>query len=123
MLQKIIISNIKIFTNHGCMVEEGKIGSEYTVDLEVHADMLKSAQSDDLVDTVDYVHLNQIIQSEMAVRAKLLETVAQRILNRIGEELKRVEFAEVCISKINPPMGGNVEKVSVIFNRNYSKSQ
>lgn len=119
MLQKIIIKNIQIFSNHGCMLEESKIGSEYIVDLEIHADLAKSAISDNLEDTVDYVHLNQIVHSEMAIRAKLLETVAQNILNRIGEELKEVAFAEVSISKINPPMGGNVERVSVIFNQKY----
>lgn len=118
-LQKIIIENIHIHTNHGCMVEEGKIGSEYLVDIEAHADMLKSAQSDDLYDTVDYVHLNKIVHEEMKKRAKLLETVAVRILDRVGGEIPMVKYVSVKISKLNPPMGGNVEKVSVIFDRNY----
>lgn len=119
-LQKIIIENIQIHTNHGCMDEEAKIGSEYSVDLEIHADLLKSAKTDELVDTVDYVTLNQIVHREMKQRAKLLETVALRILDSIGEELTTVKYAEVKISKINPPMGGNVEKVSVIFDREYA---
>lgn len=118
-MQKIIIENIQIYTNHGCMDEEGKIGSEYSVSLEIHADLMKSADTDDLDDTVDYVHLNQIVHTEMNIRAKLLETVAVKILNRIGEEIAQVKFAVVKISKINPPMGGNVEKVSVIFNQTY----
>ncbi|MGI9527060.1 MAG: dihydroneopterin aldolase [Weeksellaceae bacterium] len=118
-LQKIIIENIHIHTNHGCMDEEGRIGSEYLVNVEAHAEMLKSAQSDDLADTVDYVHLNKIVHEEMKKRSKLLETVALRILNRVGEEIIKVKFAEVKISKLNPPMGGNVERVSVIFNQKY----
>ncbi|MDO5656078.1 MAG: dihydroneopterin aldolase [Flavobacteriaceae bacterium] len=119
-LQKIIIENIQIYAYHGCMDEEAKIGSEYRVDLEIHADLLTSAFNDELQDTVDYVHLNQIIHSEMEKRSKLLESVAHRVLQRIGEEIKMVVWAEVKISKINPPMGGNVEKVSVIFNRKYT---
>ena len=121
MLQKIIIENIHIHSNHGCMVEEGKIGSEYSVSIEIHANLMKSAQTDELEDTVDYVLLNQIVHGEMAIRSKLLETVAVKILNRIGEEIKQVQFAEVKISKMNPPMGGNVEKVSVIFNQMYTE--
>ena len=120
MLQKIIIENIHINSNHGCMVEEGKIGSEYSVNIEIHADLLKSAQTDQLEDTVDYVHLNQIVHDEMAIRSKLLETVAAKILNRIGKEIQQVQYAEVRISKMNPPMGGNVEKVSVIFEKIYT---
>ena len=119
MLQKIVIENISIHTNHGCMDEEGKIGSEYNVTLEIHANLSKSGETDSLEDTVDYVHLNQIVHKEMDIRSKLLETVAVRILKRIGEEIPQVAFAEVKISKINPPMGGNVEKVSVIFNQQY----
>ena len=119
--QKIIIENIGIHTNHGCMDEEGKIGSEYSVDLEIKANLADSAKTDDLSDTVDYVHLNEIVHTEMHQRAKLLETVAQKILNRIGKELPMVKKARVKISKINPPMGGNVEKVSVEFRQSFKK--
>lgn len=119
-LQKIIIENIHIHTNHGCMVEEGKIGSEYTVDIEAHAKLKKAAKSDELSDTVDYVQMNQIVHEEMKKRAKLLETVAARILDRVGKEIPKIKFAKVKISKLNPPMGGNVEKVSVIFDKHYS---
>ena len=81
------IKNIRVYAYHGCLVEEGKIGSDYRVDLEVKADLKKSAQTDHLSDTVDYVHLNRIVKEEMAVRTKLLETVASSILDRILDEL------------------------------------
>lgn len=111
------ISNIKVYAYHGCLVEEGKIGSDYRVDLEVKADLKKSALSDKLSDTVDYVHLNRIVKEEMAIRTKLLETVANSILDRILEELALVNWARVKVSKLNPPIGGNVEMVSVIMKR------
>ena len=111
------ISNIRVYAYHGCMVEEGKIGSDYRVDLEVKADLKKSAKTDQLSDTVDYVHLNRIVKEEMAVRTKLLETVASSILDRILSELKLVSKAQVRVSKLNPPIGGNVEMVSVIMKR------
>lgn len=111
------ISNIRVYAYHGCMVEEGKIGSDYRVDLEVKADLKKSARTDQLADTVDYVHLNRIVKEEMAVRTKLLETVASSILDRILSELDLVSKAQVKVSKLNPPIGGNVEMVSVIMKR------
>ncbi len=111
------IKNIRVYAYHGCLVEEGKIGSDYRVDLEVKADLKKSAQTDHLSDTVDYVHLNRIVKEEMAVRTKLLETVASSILDRILEELALVTWARVSVSKLNPPIGGNVEMVSVIMKR------
>lgn len=89
------------------------IGSDYRVDLEVTADLSKPASSDQLSETVDYVHLNNIIKEEMTVRSNLLEHVAKRIIDRIFKEIPEVTEVEVEVSKINPPIGGDVESVSV----------
>ncbi|MFC5047771.1 dihydroneopterin aldolase [Aquimarina hainanensis] len=109
----ITLQNIKVYAYHGCLVEEKKIGSDYRVDLRIKADLTKSAKSDHLADTVDYVHLNHIVKEEMAIRSKLLEHAAERILNRILEEIPLVKKVTVDLSKINPPIGGNVEMVTI----------
>ena len=107
------VKNIRLYAYHGCLDEEGKIGSEYRVDLCVEADLSKSAKSDNLSDTVDYVHLNKIVREEMAVRTKLLETVAEKILKRILIEISIVQKVTVEVSKVNPPIGGNVAMVTI----------
>lgn len=112
---KIIIKDIRIFANHGCLEEEEKIGSAYSVDVMVKANLKKSAVSDILSDTVDYVHINKIVKEEMAIRSALLEHVANRILNRMFVEIAMIEKATVKVSKINPPIGGNVADVSIIL--------
>lgn len=111
------ISNIRVYAYHGCLVEEGKIGSEYRVDLSVKANLQASAKSDQLAETVDYVHLNRIVKEEMSVRTKLLETVASLILDRIMVETPMVNKAKIKVSKLNPPIGGNVEMVSIIMEK------
>ena len=107
------IKNIRIYAYHGCLVEEGKIGSDYRVDVSVKADLSKSAKTDNLHDTVDYVHLNKIVKQEMATRSQLLEQVAKRILDRILVEIPLVTKADVAVSKLNPPIGGNVAMVTI----------
>ncbi len=92
------------------------IGSDYRVDLEVDADLTKPSKSDKLNETVDYVHLNNIVKDEMATRSNLLEHVAQRIIDRILSEISQVTHVEVIVSKINPPIGGDVESVAVVLN-------
>jgi len=116
-LGTIKISNIRVYAYHGCLVEEGKIGSDYRIDLSVNANLKSSAASDQLSDTVDYVHLNKIVKEEMAIRTKLLETVAELILNRILKEIPLVDKAKIKVSKLNPPIGGNVEMVSIIMKK------
>ncbi|MBL4662933.1 MAG: dihydroneopterin aldolase [Flavobacteriaceae bacterium] len=112
-MSTIRLKNIRIFTNHGCLIEEEKIGSDYLVNLAVKAQLHIAAASDNLKDTIDYVHLQQIVKNEMSVRSKLLEHVGQRIINRIFVEIPLVDEAEITISKLNPPIGGDVEEVSV----------
>ena len=111
------VENIKCYSFHGCLTEESKIGSQYRVDVEVEADLTTSSQTDDLCDTVDYVLLNRIVKEEMAIRAKLLEVVADRILNRIFKESGFVTKAQVAVSKINPPIGGDVDKVTILLQK------
>jgi len=112
-LGKIKLKNVRIHSNHGCLKEEMLIGSDYRVDLEISADLSQPAASDQLSETVDYVHLNNIIKEEMTVRSNLLEHVAKRIIDRIFNEIKEVTEVEVEVAKINPPIGGDVESVSV----------
>ena len=111
----IILQNIRTYSYHGCLLEEGKIGSDYKVDLEIKANLKKSAKTDELHDTVDYVDLNRIVVEEMAIRAKLLEHVAQRIINRIFKELPMVTKVKIGVSKLNPPIGGDVEAVTIVL--------
>ncbi len=107
------LHNIRVFAYHGCLIEESKIGSNYSVNLSIKADLSKSALSDRLVDTIDYVSLNRIVVEEMAIRADLLETVAQRIIDRVLDKLKKVTQITVEVSKLNPPIGGDVEEVTI----------
>ena len=76
------LENIRVFAYHGCLKEETKIGSVYRVDLVVKANLNTYSKTDDLNDTVDYVLLNKIVKEEMNIPSKLLETVAQRVLNK-----------------------------------------
>ena len=118
---QIKVENIRVYAFHGCLKEETKIGSDYLVDVEVNADLKTSAQSDELADTVDYVFLNKVVRDEMAIPSKLLETVAQRIINRFFSESSRITKAKVSVSKINPPIGGDVEKVTVKLSQKRKK--
>ncbi|MCZ8196547.1 MAG: dihydroneopterin aldolase [Flavobacterium sp.] len=107
------LQNIRTFSFHGCLEEEGKIGSDYRVDLEVKTDLRKSSLSDELKDTVDYVLLNKIVEEEMAIRSHLLEHVANRIITRIFKEIPAVSRILLAVSKLNPPIGGDVEAVTI----------
>ena len=107
------LTNIRTYSYHGCLAEEAAIGADYRVDLEVKTDLRQSALTDDLTDTVDYVFLNRVVTDEMAIRSKLLEHVAHRIIVRVFKESAAVSRILIRVSKINPPIGGDVEMVTI----------
>lgn len=111
------VENIRTYSYHGCLEEEAKIGSDYRVDIEVKANLKKSSSSDKLADTVDYVHLNLIVKQEMDIRSELLEHVAKRIQDRILDEIPMVSKVKTAVSKINPPIGGDVEQVTIVLKK------
>ena len=112
-MSTIRLKDIRLFANHGCLTEEEKIGSDYLVNLSVKANLVKASETDQLRDTVDYVHLNKIVKEQMAIRSKLLEHVGRRIIDVIFEELPLVSQVKVSVAKVNPPIGGDVAEVSV----------
>ena len=112
-MNKVSVIGIQAFSFHGCLDEEAKIGNEYIIDVELITDFKESAMQDDLSKTIDYVIVNRIVEEEMAIRSKLIETVGYRILARLKKETFMLEKASITIKKINPPINGNVDYVSI----------
>ena len=112
---KVHVNNIKTYSYHGCLDEEGVIGSDYRVDVEVDVKNKLAQQTDDLSQTVDYSEVTKIVVEEMGIRSKLIETVSARIIRRIHNECEHVYSVVVAVTKINPPIDGDVETVCVVL--------
>jgi len=109
----ISIEKMEFYAYHGCFEEERKIGTWFNVDLSMEVDTSKAEVSDNLEDTVNYQEVYKVVQQEMMVSSKLLENVARRILQAIQDNFPAVSYAWVKVKKMNPPLGGKMESVSV----------
>jgi 7,8-dihydroneopterin aldolase/epimerase/oxygenase len=109
----ISIEGMEFFAYHGCFKEEQIIGTRFTVDLFLETDTNEAEITDDLSQTVNYQAVYGVVAQEMAIKSKLLEHVARRILDRVAKEFPKVISSRIKISKMNPPVGGKVERVSV----------
>lgn len=114
-MAKILVEGIKLYAYHGCIKEESIIGGNYSVDVTVEADVTKASKSDKLEETIDYVKIYEIVKKEMSVRSKLIEHVAQRILTSLKSRFPKTNSIEIKVTKLNPPIPGDVEKVSVVM--------
>tara|TARA_B100001057_G_scaffold474421_1_gene539983 strand:+ start:429 stop:788 length:360 start_codon:yes stop_codon:yes gene_type:complete len=107
------VENLKIFAYHGCMAEEEVIGSDYVINIKARCVLSEKAFTDDITETVNYVDLARIAKREMAVRSKLLESVAKRITSSCMKEVPLIDDVFVSISKVCPPINADVESVTV----------
>jgi 7,8-dihydroneopterin aldolase/epimerase/oxygenase len=113
MTQHINIEGIKLYGYHGCLEEEAKIGGNYIVDVYMTVDFKEAAATDDLTKTVDYCTIYEIAKAEVGIRSKLIEQVCDRMFKRINTVFPQLQSLHVKLTKLLPPMNGNVEKVSV----------
>ena len=114
-MHKILVEGIKVYAYHGCLEEEGRIGANYLVDVSMRTDFTVASQTDDLTKTIDYVVVYQIVKKQMSIRANLIEQVGQRIVDELKSTFQSIQELEVKVTKLNPPMNGNVEKVSIVI--------
>jgi dihydroneopterin aldolase len=109
----ISIEGMEFFAYHGHFKEEQIIGTRFTVDLFMETDTGEAETTDNLSKTVNYQAVYGLVAQEMAVKSHLLENVARRILDRIAGEYPQITASRLKISKMNPPVGGKVERVSI----------
>lgn len=109
------VNGIKCYAHHGCLAEETAIGGHYLVDVEMHTNFTLAALNDDLSQTIDYVRVNAIVVEQMATSSKLIEHVGQRIVNQLKQELQSIEYLRVKITKLSPPINGDVDNVAIII--------
>jgi 7,8-dihydroneopterin aldolase/epimerase/oxygenase len=113
MTHTINIEGINLYAYHGCLDEEARIGGNYIIDVYITTDFSQAIKTDDLSKTIDYCAVYEICKKEMATRNKLIEPVCERIFNSLRSQFSDISKLHVKLTKLLPPINGNVEKVSV----------
>ncbi|MCW4450756.1 dihydroneopterin aldolase [Kaistella sp. BT6-1-3] len=119
MTSKIIFDHLKIYAYHGVLPEETIIGTYFILNVEIHADVWKATESDDLHDTINYAEINALIHEEMKIPSQLMEHVCGRIMRKIKDTFPQISFLSVKMTKTNPPMQGEMDGVSVYFEKKF----
>jgi dihydroneopterin aldolase len=111
---KIIFEDIKIFAHHGWYADEQLAGHWFSVDVQLELKD-KNNLADDLANTFNYELVYQIVQYEMAITQKLLETVVSNILNKIMQH-QAIASATVRVNKLNPFKMEGAGRVAIELN-------
>lgn len=111
------IEGMRFYAYHGHFEAEQIVGNEFLVDLSLETDCSAAAASDNLEDALNYQAVFDTVKKEMQVTSQLLEHVAGRILDALFAKFSVIHKARIKVSKLNPPMGGQIEKASVTLFR------
>ena len=113
------ITDIKAFLFLGANEFEEKIGHNLTINLSIKINYLNTY--DNLEKTVDYgaVCEHVIQQIKTIKKVRLLEFLAEQILNSIGENFKHIIAAKISIEKAFVPLKEFTGKVKIEVEHDY----
>ena len=109
----IAINDMRFYAHHGCFEQERAIGTHFRVDLTFTTDTSRAELTDNIDDTVSYLDVYQVVKAEMGKPSNLLEHVARRVGEAVLAQFPAVEDVKVKVYKLNPPLGGQMDSVSV----------
>ncbi len=111
----ILLENMEFHAFHGVLEHEKELGNNFLLTLEMKIDTEKSGQTDDLNDTLNYQLVYQAIKEEMAIPSELIEHISQRIVDSLMNKFPQIQALKLKLSKLNPPLGGKLEKVTIVL--------
>lgn len=114
MTGKIHLKNMAFYGYHGALAEENVLGQRFLVDLTLTLDIAEAAHHDRLGATVDYVKLYALCRKVVEQdRVKLIETLANDLLDQVLATCPRVEEAAIVIRKPSVALGGTLDYVAI----------
>lgn len=115
---KICITDLEIFANHGVLAEENSLGQKFLVSCELDVDIRKAGKSDSIEDSVNYAVVARCIDSIMRENTfNLIETCAETICRAVLDMDDSIRGVWVEIKKPWAPVGLPLETVSVSCER------
>lgn len=114
-MARIKLEKMQFFAHHGHFDEEQLVGANYELSLTLHLDCSKPGETDELEDTLNYQKVYDVVKREMKIKSRLIEHVSQRIVKALFHQFKQIQELELSFSKMNPPLGGQVERVTIVL--------
>ena len=102
---RIILKDLGFYGYHGVFAEEAKLGQRFFVDLELGTDLTAPAMTDRLSTGISYADIYDVVKGAFETRRmKLLEAVAQNIVDAIFEAFPGVTWVIIRLRKPEAPI-------------------
>ena len=102
---RIILKDLGFYGYHGVYAEEAKLGQRFFIDLELGVDLTLPATTDRLSTGISYSDIYDVVKGAFETRRmKLLEAVAQNIVDKIFETFQSVTWVVIRVRKPEAPI-------------------
>lgn len=115
------LEEMEFYAYHGCFREENVVGNRFIVNIALKTDMTLPMKSDKINDALNYMKVYELVRQEMQQTSNLLENVTARIVDSLYRNFPQIKWTRVKVSKMNPPMGGQMKKVSVTLEKSFNE--
>jgi len=112
-MTRITLENMEFHAYHGCLEHEQQLGNTFIVTLSMELDTSLAGATDELVHTLNYQLVYDVVKAQMKIPSKLIEHVGQRIVDTLFSAFPQIQVLAVKLSKMNPPLGGKVDCVTI----------
>lgn len=102
----IALEGMRFFAHHGVFDHERATGNDFEVDVWLDCGDQLLPNTDNLDDALDYGKIYEITAFVMATPQNLLETLVNRIGEKLVIEFPDIVSVKVRVSKENPPVPG-----------------
>lgn len=117
-MDKIILQGCQFYGYHGVFAEEQQLGQLFTVDCELTVDLMAASQSDDLVDTINYGTVFEVMKYHVETQKYcLLEKLAGELCRDLYQKYEEIQHIRLKIMKQNPPIAGHYQAVGIEIER------
>lgn len=90
---------------HGAYDGEAEAGQRFVIDLRCHVDFDRETSRDDLDEAVDYASVYKLTEEIVTGEpVKLLETLAQRLCDRLFDDFPGIHRIQLKIAKPDAPI-------------------
>ena len=117
MEYRIVLKGMEFHAFHGCYELERKVGNRFSVDVEITTELGEVAAEDAVEKAVNYLTVYEVVRKEMARTQRTIERVALNIIDAIRAGFPQVRHVKCTVSKLAPPLGGKLDRVSVVLEK------
>jgi len=118
MADYIRLKGLEFYGYHGVMEAEKELGQRFIIDLTLKTNLKEAGVSDDVEETINYAEVYDEVKEIVEGKAyDLIETVAEKISDKLLAEFKTLEIIKVVVKKPEVPIPGVLEWVEVEIER------